>query len=330
MKLKKFKKLVILGGDTISLDIIDFLKKNKINFFFITSKRNLENYKLFKNIEIKKNSVVTKSIKDLKKLKKFDSNETLFLCMTCPWIISKRTINSIKGKIINTHGVRLPYNRGGASVSWQILNRYKFGFSNLYLVNENVDAGPIMFFKEFLYPEGLRTPLEYMKFYKNIHVEFLKEKLLQLFSKNLDVKPIVQPEYLSTYWPRLNSEINSWIDWRMKFENLSSFIKAFDDPYNGAQTTFKNKKVYIKKCSCNYEDAKFHPFQSGIIYRKGPDWICVAANEGSVIIEEVFDKSGKNILKNLNVGDRFFTPEKQLSNTSKRIYYNSEGIKKIK
>ena len=89
-------------------------------------------------------------------------------------------------------------------------------------------------------------------------------------------------------------------------------------------------KVYIKKCSCNYEDAKFHPFQSGIIYRKGLDWICVAANEGSVIIEEVFDKSGKNILKNLNVGDRFFTPEKQLSNTSKRIYYNSEGIKKIK
>ena len=70
--------------------------------------------------------------------------------MTCPWIISKNTIDSIE-KIVNTHGVRLPYNRGGASVSWQILNRYRFGFSNLYLVNENVDAGQYCFLKNFCF-----------------------------------------------------------------------------------------------------------------------------------------------------------------------------------
>lgn len=326
MILNKFKKLVILGGDSISLEILGFLKKKKIDYSFISSKRNLANYQLNKNVNVKKKLTITKSIKDLKIIKKVDSKETLFLCMTCPWIISKNTINSIQGKIVNTHGVRLPYNRGGASVSWQILNRYRFGFSNLYLINENVDAGPVLFFKEFLFPKGLTTPLDHMKFYRKIHVEFLKEKLLELFSDKTQIEPMVQPEYLSTYWPRLNSKINSWIDWSVKFENLSSFITAFDDPYSGAQTTLNNKKVFIKKCSCNYEDAKFHPYQSGLIYRKGPEWICVAANEGALIIEEVLNLSGRNILKQLKLGDRFFTPTNKLSNTSGRIYYNSQGI----
>ena len=33
MKIGKFKKLVIIGGDSNSLEIIDFLNENKIDFF---------------------------------------------------------------------------------------------------------------------------------------------------------------------------------------------------------------------------------------------------------------------------------------------------------
>lgn len=330
MKIGKFKKLVIIGGDSNSLEIIDVLNENKIDFFFITSKRNIESYNLLKNTSFKKKHKITKSIKDLKLLKKYDSIETLFLLMTSPWIISSNTLKSLKGIMMNTHAVRLPQNRGGASLSWQILNRHRFGFTNLHLVNEKIDAGDLVFFKEFIYPLGLRTPKDFMNYFRKIHVSFLKEKLIMLFKNILTINPMKQNDYLSTYWPRLNSKINSWIDWSTCFEDLSVFISAFDDPYDGAQTFLNNKRVFLKKSLSNYEDQRFHPYQAGLIYRVGPDWACVAANKGSIIIEEVWNESNNNIVRKLKVGDRFYTPVKNLSNTSKRIFYNSIGIKKNK
>ena len=63
-----------------------------------------------------------------------------------------------------------------------------------------------------------------------------------------------------------------------------------------------------------------------MIYRKGPDWICVAANGGSIIIEKVMYKN-KNILKELKTGNRLFTPTKYCEAKKKRVFYNTEGLK---
>ena len=63
-----------------------------------------------------------------------------------------------------------------------------------------------------------------------------------------------------------------------------------------------------------------------MIYRKGPDWICVVANGGSIIIEKVIYKN-KNILKELKTGNRFFTPTKYCELKKKRVLYNTKGLK---
>ena len=48
-----------------------------------------------------------------------------------------------------------------------------------------------------------------------------------------------------------------------------------------------------------------------------------------LLIQEVLNEKGKNIIDLIKPGDRFFTPTDKLELAkSKRIYYNSLGLKK--
>ena len=67
-----------------------------------------------------------------------------------------------------------------------------------------------------------------------------------------------------------------------------------------------------------------------IVSRHDKDWITVCTSgKHMLVIEEVNDIKGKNILNKIKPGDRFFTPQIKLDTAkSKRIYYNSLGLKK--
>jgi len=246
--------------------------------------------------------------------------------MSSPWIFKNKMINKIKALILNSHGTRLPQYRGGASFSWELMNRVRFGFNNLYKLDDKIDTGQILTYKEFLYPVGLRTPKNYFDYYKKNQISFLKEELGKLFDSKQSYKPKSQINYLSSYFPRLNSKIHGWIDWSLNFEDLSYFINAFDDPFEGCKTYYKKKQVKIKSTSINYEDSKFNSYKAGIIYRKGPSWVCAAANGGSIIIEKVLYKN-KNILPDLKIGERLFTPIKYVELKKKRVFYTPMGLK---
>lgn len=332
IRIPKILKLLIIGGDEITLEICDFAKLKKIDVFVVSSKRNLMNKIQNKTLkqELIRRKINFCEVSELNESKEFTSTynkkSSLYLCMSCPWIFKKNTINSIKAKILNSHGTRLPQYRGGASLSWELMSRVRFGFNNLYLVDDKIDNGQILTFKEFLYPNGLMKPQSYFDFYKKNQISFLKEELGKLFNSKQSFMPKSQVNYLSSYFPRLNTKIHGWVDWSLPFEDLSYFINSFDDPYEGCKTYYKNKQVKIKSTSINYEDSKFNSYKSGMIYRKGPSWLCVAANGGSIIIEKVLYKK-KNILYDLKIGERLFTPIKYLEQKKKRVFYRSTGLK---
>ena len=51
----------------------------------------------------------------------------------------------------------------------------------------------------------------------------------------------------------------------------------------------------------------------GLIVRNDNDWIVVAIDEKNyLIVEEVLDTKGRNIINKIKPGDRFFTSEKDL------------------
>ena len=331
-QIPKISKLLIIGGDEITLEICEFVRLKKKDIFVVSSKRNL--MKKIGNKTLKEELVQKKinfcEVSKLNKSKEFTSkyNEknSLYLLMSCPWILKKKTINSIKATILNSHGTRLPQYRGGANWSWSLMNRVRFGFNNLYLVDDKIDTGRILTFKEFLYPFGLMKPQSYFDFYIRKQISFLKEELGKFFNSKRSFVPKSQVNYFSSYFPRLNTKIHGWVDWSLPFEDLSYFINAFDNPFEGCKTFYKNKIVKIKSTSINYEDPAVNSYKSGMIYRKGPDWICVVANGGSIIIEKVIYKN-KNILKELKTGNRFFTPTKYCELKKKRVLYNTKGLK---
>lgn len=203
----------------------------------------------------------------------------------------------------------------------------RFGFSLIHKVDKGIDTGPIIKFEEYLFPNNCRIPKDFESINRKKTFKFLQAFIESVREGEIEFDEIKQVEYLSTYWPRLNTKLNGWINWQWPAHDIERFILAFDDPYSGAQTFLNTKKVRIKSVCLSPQDAVFHPYQSGIIYRKSRDWICVSLPGNSLVIENVFDENGDSILSNIKVGDRFFTPGIFLEDSFSRVMYAPSGPK---
>ncbi len=191
-----------------------------------------------------------------------------------------------------------------------------------------MDTGPIASFEEFIFPPHCKYPIDYMNFYRDKNISFLRDILTRIFNREYLFEITSQNEYLSSYWPRLSQDTGSWIDWSVRPEHLEQFICAFDDPYRGAKTTINGQTVRIKKVHVNSQDGCFHPYQKGIVFRKGPSWLCVSVEKVSLVIESVFDsKTGESCMASINVGDRFITTNEKLEANQQRVVYTPVGIK---
>ena len=123
------------------------------------------------------------------------------------------------------------------------------------------------------------------------------------------------------------------IDWKLDSYNLINFINAFDSPHRGASTYLNNGnfgKLYLKKVQLHGGDSSNHPFMAGIVSRHDNEWIVVStSSKHMLLIEEVLDKNGKNILKKIKAGDRFYTLQSELDTSKKtRSIFKSKGLKK--
>lgn len=256
-------------------------------------------------------------------------NNTFFLSLGAAWIFKPLVISEyFNDRLFNLHGTRLPQNRGGGGFSWQILTGNRFGFCVLHLIDGGIDTGDIVKLDEFLYPASCRKPIDFSEVYISKNLNFVLDFIEDNRQGKPEPKPFPQPpEYLSTYWPRLNTDINGWIDWSIDASELDRFICAFDDPYSGAQTLLNDRVVRLKGAHINREDGLFHSFQAGLIYRKGNHWLCVCAKSCSLIIEEVYDDQGSNIFDEVRVGDRFITPLEKIETSKSRPVYTPTGLK---
>ena len=112
----------------------------------------------------------------------------------------------------------------------------------------------------------------------------------------------------------------------MDASELDRFICAFDDPYCGAQTLLNNRIVHLKSSAINRQDAVFHSFQAGLVYRKGKHWLCICVKDCSIVVEEIYDEHGNNIFDDVRVGDRFITPVANLESSRSRPVYTPTGL----
>jgi methionyl-tRNA formyltransferase len=256
------------------------------------------------------------------------TDTSLGLSFGAAWLFKSSFIKLFKGRLLNLHGTRLPQNRGAGGFSWQILRNNRLGFGLIHEIEPGVDTGAIIKYNEFFYPPECRIPDDYNRIYISNSYKLLSE-FLEDIKNDKEFVPIKQSEYFSIYWPRLSTETNGFIDWNWALKDIELFICAFDDPYKGASTFINSQRVFLKKCFSDFNDGCFHPFQKGMLYKKSPQGLFVSTEDGTLIIKEVRDENGLDVINKIRVGDRFYTPVKILEKAKQeRVDYTPMGLKK--
>jgi methionyl-tRNA formyltransferase len=251
----------------------------------------------------------------------------LFLSIGAAWIFSKNVIEkTFSNRLLNLHGTRLPQDRGGGGRSWQIMMGNRLGFCVLHQIDPGVDTGAIVASREFLYPPEARTPEDFATIDKRENLAFMISWISDRRETAVETTPVKQSEWFSSYWPRLHTETNGFIDWSLGAFELERFICAFDRPFRGASTLLNGQKVFLRKVSLTFGDGYYHPYQRGIVYRKSAGWVCVAVDGGSLIVEEITDEEGRNLLPNIRPGDRFSTSQELLEQGLSRVHWGPTGL----
>lgn len=334
MNFGNVKKIVLLGGLNILVNCAKYLNKKKIEYVIFSSQRQMdeeiEDGKTFSEVISKIGSKVfiSKNINDDKNLKDYVDKNTIAMSFSAAWIIKQNTIDLFNGKIVNLHETRLPQNRGGGGFSWQIMRGNNLGYCTLHLIDKGIDSGDIVCMEEFLYPDSCKTSKDFFEYMVKKDKVFI-EKFVNSVLDNKDFSLSKQNESFSTYWPRLNTNINGYINWSWNLFNIYRFICAFDDPYIGASTYIGDKRVFLKDVTMDENEGGFHPFQSGIVFRKNNEALFVCTETGTLIIKKVLNEKGIDIKETIIVGMRFNTPTKLLDNAlSSKIIYTHKGLKK--
>lgn len=251
---------------------------------------------------------------------------TLGISLGAPWIFKRKIIQMFDGRLINGHGARLPQDRGGGGFSWRILRGSRLGYSAYHLVTTGVDDGPIVKYREYVFPPHCRIPRDFETFAADHMYDLLKDLLAEI-DQGQPIEAIPQIEYLSSYWPRLSADIHGFVDWDWYASEIEAFINAFDEPYPGASTLLGSRLVKLRKAYVEQSDGTFHPFQSGIVYRRNPTGLFVAARGGALVIGQVL-ADGENIAGSVRVGDRFHTPHSYLERArATRVFYTPRGMR---
>jgi len=326
------KQIILFGGGS-SLDVCAKEAVNrKYDVVVITDKHHLSRRinsfgTLRQNLEKENIFYVETSSLSNELLEKYVHENTIGLSILTFWLFSEDIIKLFKGKLFNYHGARLPAERGGGTYTWKILSQSKIGGLTIHQVGKGIDTGDIYLYQEFVFPDSCIIPQDYMDFVEEIENPLLIS-FLDAIDNGMTLKPIPQMDHYSLYWPLLYTPLNGLIDWSWSSDDIGLFIHAFDDPYQGASTFYGDQKVYLKKCTKINSEGFFHPFQTGIVFRKNEGKLYIATQKGCLIVGEVFDESGENISGKIKTGHRFFTPYVELEKARRfKAQYGTGGLK---
>ena len=227
------------------------------------------------------------------------------LSFDAAWIFPSSLIAMFNGGLFNSHGMRLPQNRGGGGVTWGIQRRIRVGYSLFHQVTPGIDDGAVAFVREYVFPSNCKLPEDYFRIAAIRDSESVRE-FMELLESGDSIILDPQPEYLSLYFPRVYTPINGAIDWSTDSESIAAFVDSFDSPYPGAFSFIGDSRVQLFGCTVT-QDGPFHPFQAGIVYRQKQGATYIASRNNGLRFRKIeFDSSGSQ--KQIRPGDRLTTP----------------------
>jgi methionyl-tRNA formyltransferase len=329
-KIDKLDVVVFLGSYVFFDDLCAFCAANGIRAVVITSPDQATEFPL--------NPLVTKFVMTnvddeldaFLRSEQIDGTSALAMSFGARWIFRKRHIEgSFKNHLVNVHGSRLPFDKGGGGFSWRILKGDRIGNLLIHAVDEGVDTGNVLKSAKYIIPDTVLRPIDYLHDNARRCLPFVETFVADLQS-GVAFATANQPTYAGSYYPRLNTDLHGWINWEWGGLDISRFICAFDNPYAGAQTILQNQPVRIRQAHLHGGEPSSHPFMAGLVLRHDGDWIVVATADGSAILIEEVLLNGANILSRIKEGDRFVTPRETLDSAlSTRARYGAVAREQI-
>jgi len=325
--------IVLFGGGTNLVGLASWCNERDVPVVVFTSPRHADEAvspdgtSLRDTLEAEGVSVFSsENINEEPELQEHVTANTLGIALGPAWIFRNVVLDLFDGRIVNFHNIPLPRVRGGAHYTWQILRGNRTGGCNIQLIERKLDAGAVIKTLEYQLPASARIPQDYFDASRANDMPFLFEFMEEVQAAK-DFDAVGLQETLSTYFPRLSTPDQGLIDWSWSTEEIERFICAFDEPYPGASTFAGDRRVCLKDCGSSFDDGPFHPFQTGLVYRKSAERIFVATADGSIIIGRVLAEDGSDAMGRLRVGDRLHTPFVALERAfTYRTRYSSVGL----
>jgi methionyl-tRNA formyltransferase len=320
MKLDQLNQIILLGGSRITAELASHIRENtSFQLEVFTAPRQLDDVIYGDGTTLKSylesNEIpfhVTEDINTFEPFLQSITPQTLAIGLGEAWSFHKKIIDQFDGRLVDLMGIRLPQYRGGAHYTWQILRGNRIGACNLQVINEDMvqgvyDSGEILAFKEYFFPTEARTPEDYFNHAVKEEIAFITLFIDECL-EGKEIKPFPLQENFSMYFPRLHTLKNAYIDWSWDTDEIDRFICAFDKPYPGAGTQLDGEDVRLRGSRVETNDGPFHPFQNGLVYKVYNQHVYVCTRQGSLILSEVIDQDGNNIIGSVRTGNRFHTP----------------------
>jgi methionyl-tRNA formyltransferase len=159
-------------------------------------------------------------------------------------ILPRDFIKLFKHGILNAHMGDLPRYRGNACPNWAILNGEKSVTLSIHLMEPGeLDSGTILLQRKYILKDNT-TITDVYKFFGESAPQMFSQAIKGIASKTVKFRPQPKKASLSLRcYPRQPND--SLIDWSKDAVYLSRLVRASTEPFSGAYTYLKNKKVFI-------------------------------------------------------------------------------------
>ena len=239
------------------------------------------------------------------------------LSISSHWIFTEKDINAVGPNFFNLHNSDLPNFRGGGGLTWSILARAKEGGVTIHRVDLGIDTGEVVMQRRYSFPKepDLKELIALQRAEANTLLSEFVSKLdldVDFIEKQLSEADVSD---VGSYWPRLSTKENAWIDWTWPVDSILDFIRAFGPPFAGAATHFRGEEVRFRQARLHDADSYYHPFQWGIIFGSSNGEFLVAANGGSLSFSQLFVEGVQLAPGGSWLGERLFTPHECLSSS---------------
>lgn len=241
-------------------------------------------YKKFQNLALKNKipliEVTEKMMNYTKSIKSF--NPDFILVAGWYHIIPKAILDVPRLGCAGTHASLLPKYRGGAPLTWAIINgEVETGISFFYIA-EGIDNGDIIAQKTFLIDKKDNIKTVYQKT-KKVTLKILEE-YIPLIKKNKSPR-IKQDQSQSTYFPPRKPE-DGLINWNKTSWRIYNWIRAQTKPYPGAFFfDEKGKKIKVWSVQMPTKLKKINQ-KPGTILSRDKKKIKIVTSDGLLIIND--------------------------------------------